>query len=283
MSKKRTCCLPLLGWCAWGLVGLTACVDSAYDLSKDVDMTVTIGGNLALPGSDTEEITLKKIFDLDDDCLVQADPVSGDYRLAKGTEATTTEVAVDRVNLDARNIEVEKSVSVLHFVHRGSVGKDFRVENKVSETSKFSLNKSDVTPELISLRTASMDMESKLCLDFRGNERLQKLGIEKGFRILLPAYMTVESSDPRCTVVDRHIVEFNADMELRRNTTLQFDLRIVRMDFSQTPGQGLVKPGSLHSMMRLVLRGNPMCTTATWSGAKSTCDFRLTWISSVSS
>ena len=240
MRKKRRVRLQLLGLCAWGLVGLSACVDNAYDLSKDVDMTITIGGNLALPGSDTEEITLKKIFDLDDDCLVQADPATGDYRLAKGTEATTTEVAVDRVNLDARNIEVEKSVSVLQFVHKGNVGKDFRVENKINETSKFSLNKSDVTPELVSLRTATMNMQSKLCLDFRGNERLQKLGIEKGFRIQLPAYMTVESNDSRCTVVDHHILEFNTDIELRRNTTLQIDLRIVQMDFTQV-GQPMIR------------------------------------------
>jgi hypothetical protein len=47
---------------------LTGCVDESYDLEKDIDLTVTIGGdNLTFPIGSTEAITLKKIFDLNED------------------------------------------------------------------------------------------------------------------------------------------------------------------------------------------------------------------------
>ena len=48
-------------------VSITSCVDNAYDLNKDVDLTITVGGDISMPGSSTEKITLEKIFELDDD------------------------------------------------------------------------------------------------------------------------------------------------------------------------------------------------------------------------
>ena len=55
-------------------LGFTACVDNDYDLSKDIDMTVTIGGeNLSIPGSNTDLITMDKILDLDPGSDVKTD------------------------------------------------------------------------------------------------------------------------------------------------------------------------------------------------------------------
>lgn len=62
-------------------LGFTACVDNDYDLSKDIDMTVTIGGeNLSIPGSNTDLITMDKILDLDPGSDVKTD-ANGDYAL----------------------------------------------------------------------------------------------------------------------------------------------------------------------------------------------------------
>jgi len=30
-----------------------SCVDDSYDLTKDIDMTITVGGDLSIPGSGT--------------------------------------------------------------------------------------------------------------------------------------------------------------------------------------------------------------------------------------
>lgn len=40
-----------------------SCVDDSYDLTKDIDMTITVGGDLSIPGSGTEEFTLEEIMD----------------------------------------------------------------------------------------------------------------------------------------------------------------------------------------------------------------------------
>lgn len=33
-----------------------SCVDDSYDLTKDIDMTITVGGDLSIPGSGTGRI-----------------------------------------------------------------------------------------------------------------------------------------------------------------------------------------------------------------------------------
>ena len=64
-----------------------SCVDDSYDLTKDIDMTITVGGDLSIPGSGTEEFTLEEIMDLKDNSVVKAD-AQGNYALNK---ADTTE------------------------------------------------------------------------------------------------------------------------------------------------------------------------------------------------
>lgn len=86
------------------LLGITACVDNAYDLSKDVDMTITVGGeNLSIPGSNTDSITLEKIFDLDPESDVQAD-ADGNYALTMNGEGSESTVNVENVTIEGDQI-----------------------------------------------------------------------------------------------------------------------------------------------------------------------------------
>lgn len=81
MANKFFKVNTLQGLLIMSLLGITACVDDAYDLSKDVDMTITVGGeNLSIPGSNTDLITLEKIFDLAPESDVKAD-ANGNYAL----------------------------------------------------------------------------------------------------------------------------------------------------------------------------------------------------------
>lgn len=97
----------ILGIGCISAIGFTACVDDSYDLNN-VDMTVTVGGNLTLPASNTDVITLKKIFDLDDNSIIQADE-NGNYSLIKSGNPTHTTVQVSPVNIDGSDIQIEKA------------------------------------------------------------------------------------------------------------------------------------------------------------------------------
>ena len=233
----------LLGLCALGVLGLSSCVDENYSLSEDIDLNVNVGGNLTIPGSDTEEITLEKIFDLEPDCVVKADPVTGDYKLTQGAEPSSTTMSVDRVSLDASNIKIEKSETSLEFKHQVNVEQDFHVKQRMHLSSSFSLTKEDVTKELVRLNYTDMAMDSKLRIVFTGDSGLKRMAIQKGTRVVLPEYMTLASNDNRCRVLDHHVLEFTQDLVLARNSSLVLDLKVTRMDFRGVKNQGLIRPG----------------------------------------
>ena len=84
---KRPLRLKLLQGCSVALVavGAVGCVDHDYDLSEDIDLTISLGGdNLTVPGSSTEQIFLSKILDLNEGSSIKAVEVDGMYGLAKG-------------------------------------------------------------------------------------------------------------------------------------------------------------------------------------------------------
>lgn len=63
---------------------LPSCVNDDYDLNKDIDMTIGVGGDLTLPSSNTEALKLKDVLDLD---LKEGDVIDtvpgGDFWLKK--------------------------------------------------------------------------------------------------------------------------------------------------------------------------------------------------------
>lgn len=62
-------------------------------------MTITVGGDLSIPGSGTEEFTLEEIMDLEDNSVVKTD-AQGNYALNKA-DTTETDVEIDPVNINA--------------------------------------------------------------------------------------------------------------------------------------------------------------------------------------
>ncbi len=73
MHRLASACLLLL------TVSLAACVDDDYDLSKDIDMTMTVGGSyLAIPTSSSERIPLKDLVELKEGTSFDTVKVAGE-------------------------------------------------------------------------------------------------------------------------------------------------------------------------------------------------------------
>lgn len=89
--KKNYWNYALIGVCAVSTATLYSCVDDAYDLNKDIDKTITVGGDLTIPSSSTEEMLLKDILDLEDNSTVVADK-NGDYAIVKAGNPSFNDV-----------------------------------------------------------------------------------------------------------------------------------------------------------------------------------------------
>lgn len=90
----------------------TSCIDNSYDLNKDIDMTVNVGGeHLAIPVGYTEQITLDKIIELDEGDDLQL--VNGEYHLLKSDKIDETNTSVKMVTVNASSNPIN-SIKVIN-------------------------------------------------------------------------------------------------------------------------------------------------------------------------
>lgn len=245
MANKFFKVNTLQGLLIMSLLGITACVDDAYDLSKDVDMTITVGGeNLSIPGSNTDLITLKKIFDLDPESDVKAD-ANGNYALTMNGEGSESSVNVENVTIEGSEIETNPSTTELNFQYVPSQNAEADVEDHTT----FNVDKTDVTEDVVSLDYANVTSMSSLDLTFEGSAR--QLHLAKGFIVTFPEYMTIRCDGDQRFLAEGNTITFTEDVHLRRGSRLSIPVSVTAIDFKQMPdGEGLVERG------RLVIRGD---------------------------
>lgn len=100
-TKKRPLIAAALLPTSFGIT--TSCIDNSYDLNKDIDMTISAGGeHLAIPVGYTEKITLDKIIELDEGDDLQI--VDGEYHLLKKDN-------IDETNTSVKLVTVEESLN----------------------------------------------------------------------------------------------------------------------------------------------------------------------------
>lgn len=234
MSQAALCLL------AAGTV--VSCVDDEYDLSKDIDMTVTVGGsNLVIPASSTEPITLKKLFDLDDN-EDQALKVAkagnlwgleeGDYFLHEksepGEKAST--ITVDKVTVDF-NEKDHQTDQKLEFVNPGVAAMD--VKQVVDLWSHFELNEDEVTGQLRRLDWLELNIPMTLTLSFDYTTNVERLYVQEGFEISFPEYVKLESETAGWVVVgeNRNIVRAAKEIVCMNPVGTTLNVRIVEANF----------------------------------------------------
>ena len=79
--KSKTKLLKKMAIALSALFAVSCSVDNAYDLSKDVDMTVAVGEGLTIPLGSTEKIMLTELLDTLDSDVIRIDKESGFYSI----------------------------------------------------------------------------------------------------------------------------------------------------------------------------------------------------------
>lgn len=81
--------------------GVTSCIDEDYDLDKDIDKTVNIGGDeLAAPIGDTEKIFIKDMLPLEENGMLKTD-ADGFYYIETENMNFSQTVSVDEIYFSA--------------------------------------------------------------------------------------------------------------------------------------------------------------------------------------
>ena len=231
-NKAFSCAFVLLSSC------MLSCVDSEYDLSKDLDMTVTVGGeNLTIPASNTKNITLEKIFDLNEESTVKAD-ADGNYALSQTGKGSNTRVSIEEITIKSSEIALQSARTELNYMMSPSG----TLEATVNDKTSFSIDKRNITTDVTELYSSDVIMPASLRMNIEGSNSLT---LKKGFQIEFPDYMTITTTDQRVKITGS-VLTFIQDINVSQNSALYIPIQVTRIDFeSMGTGKGLVAPGHL--------------------------------------
>ncbi len=187
--KKNYWNYAFIGVCAVSTATLYSCVDDAYDLNKDIDKTITVGGDLTIPSSSTEEMLLKDILDLEDNSTVVADK-NGDYAIVKAGNPSSNDVNVSSVVINGENIKFDSHKMDIDFTGNTGV-KKFQVNDY---NISINIKENGIDNDIIDIKSALIKENSRatLRLSIVGGNNVG-FGVEGGFCIEFPEYMKVKS------------------------------------------------------------------------------------------
>lgn len=160
-TKKRPLIAAALLLTSFGIT--TSCIDNSYDLNRDIDMTISAGGeHLAIPVGYTEKITLDKIIELDEGDDLQI--VDGEYHLLKkdNIDETNTSVKLVTVNESSNPIEPIRIISGNH----DSDVYDILISNAESE-GFINAEAHGVDKAVIEIGSLAADMPTTLTLKLK--------------------------------------------------------------------------------------------------------------------
>lgn len=242
-----------------------SCVDDSYDLTKDIDMTITVGGDLSIPGSGTEEFTLEEIMDLEDNSVVKAD-AQGNYALNKA-DTTETDVEIDPVHINAP--ASQPTTTTLDF--NSPAATENVVEAEVNDvTTSFTFSKNDVTTDIVSLSSTGVDFTAYMTLKFEEQgSSVDQITLEKDFEIEL---QVENQTTPNSFIFNLEDTEnygikdgaaqtivFLKDQTIHRGETLRVPVHFSGLhNFPE--GQGLHTPGQFNLTTKVIANGKASTT-----------------------
>lgn len=168
----------------------TSCFDDSYDLKKDIDMTINVGGeHLAFPVGSTEKITLDKIIEIEEGDDLQTD-ANGAYHLLKSGE-------IDDITTDVKTITVKATDTKIDPIEVAN-STDFSGGNLTTETTNekskpIETSADDIDEAVKEIYSLTTSTPIKIILEKGGEMNLAEL--DATVTIQFSPVMQVEGAD----------------------------------------------------------------------------------------
>lgn len=177
----------------WGLLlsfplWTVSCVDNKYDLDKDIDMTINVGGeHLTIPAGSSDTAYLSKIIEVEEGDILQPDAATRVYHLTKRDDIDVDPTTVKEVTISSANTDLKQEL-----VGSGSKTTELDVKNNLRAEA------SDIDEALIELGALGAKTPTSLTLAF---EFLNTGNLTFGFvtaknlEIQLPDFLMFEKGE----------------------------------------------------------------------------------------
>lgn len=211
------------------------CIDESYDLSKDIDMTITLGGdNLTFPGGSTDTISLKKILDLDEGeentLKTNKGEINGlsigDYYLKEDAEPKETYIDIQAASVKLGN-EIEEK-ETLPFVNPNVIGKE-SIEELLNLNTSYKFHNEEIPSQLRKINWVELNEPTHLKIYFE-SDGIKQLIMKEGLKITFPKYITLANVSTEYYEASENVVLITKDTPFNKDGTT-IDINIIKIDF----------------------------------------------------
>mgnify|MGYP000046656699 FL=1 len=182
----------------WGLLlsfplWTVSCVDNKYDLDKDIDMTINVGGeHLTIPAGSSDTAYLSKIIEVEEGDILQPDAATRVYHLTKRDDIDVDPTTVKEVTISSANTDLKQELVGSDDGGSGSKTTELDVKNNLRAEA------SDIDEALIELGALGAKTPTSLTLAFEflntGNLTLGSV-TAKNLEIQLPDFLMFEKGE----------------------------------------------------------------------------------------
>lgn len=215
----------------WGILlsfplWTVSCVDNKYDLDKDIDMTVNVGGeHLTIPVGSSDTAYLSKIIEVEEGDILQPDAATRVYHLTKKDDIDVKPTTVKEVTISSANTELTKKLIDSSIGASGSVTTDLDVENTLTAKA------SGIDEALIELGALGAKKPVALTLTFEFNDKVTFSSVTaKNLEIQLPDFLMFEKEEVE---EGNKLVLNNAELK-----NAQKVLHVIGYEFGEKAGEG---------------------------------------------
>ena len=258
---------PLWGFLLSFPLWTVSCVDNKYDLDKDIDMTINVGGEyLTIPAGSTDTTFLSKIIEVEEGDILQPDATTRVYHLTKKDDINVEPTTVKEVTVGATTTDLE-SIEIVN--NTGVSFSEPEVSADITISGDFEATANDIDEalkELGALR-AKTPVDLNLTIDFNisgGNLTFNQVKANK-LKLVFPDYIVFKEDEgiqDNELILDEEVLSVNGSSYTRT-------LKVEGYKFSDAAGSDM-KPnaeGSLTIEGNISMEGDVVTSGISGTGA----------------
>lgn len=211
---------------------MVSCVDNKYDLDKDIDMTINVGGeHLTIPAGSSDTAYLSKIIEVEEGDILQPDATTRVYHLTKKDNIDVEPTTVKEVTIS----ETTTNLSPTEIVNATS--SSVEVPATVTTFGDFEAKSNNIDEALKELGAlyAKAPVDLILTIDFQKEQSLNFTRVQANkLKIVFPDYIVFKAEEG----IQGHELILDGQVLSENGSSYSRTLKVEGYKFSENAGAG---------------------------------------------
>lgn len=246
---------PLWGFLLSFPLWTVSCVDNKYDLDKDIDMTINVGGeHLTIPAGSSDTAYLSKIIEVEEGDILQPDAATRVYHLTKKDDIDVEPTTVKEVTIS----ETTTNLSPTEIVNATS--SSVEVPATVTTFGDFEAKSNNIDEALKELGAlyAKAPVDLILTIDFQKEQSLNFTRVQANkLKIVFPDYIVFKAEEG----IQGHELILDGQVLSENGSSYSRTLKVEGYKFSENAGAGKKPNGGTLTIEGVISMEGEVVTT----------------------